>query len=146
MIPALHWASAPPLIPRQLQLQGAVPVTAEFRNAPDGVTPVAGATRAITRLRGVFLSIEGAGRVKLTHTPFTIGRGRDCDLTLMDMAVSRKHAVIEGDQHSGLVVRDLGSRNLIGIDGAAVAALKLEAGMAFTLGGTTITLEVSNER
>jgi len=46
----------------------------------------------------------------------TIGRDRDCDITLRDSSISRKHAVITQTEQ-GYVVKDLDSRNGIRING-----------------------------
>ena len=124
---------------------GGVEVVAEFRNERGSAPEVAGATRAMQRKRGFYLRVDGGERVKLSHTPFTIGRARECDLALADMAISRRHAVIEEDG-TGLVLRDLGSRNQIEVDSGAVAVLALVPGAVFRLGGTTLTFEVTDER
>jgi hypothetical protein len=124
---------------------GGVDVRAEFRNERGSAPDVAGVTRAIQRQRGIYLRVDGDERVKVTHTPFTIGRGRECDLALADMAISRRHAVIEEDA-TGFVVRDLGSRNQIAVDSGTVAVLPLRPGTLFRLGGITFTFEVTDER
>lgn len=130
----------------QTRVEGGVSVAAEFRNVHAGGPAVSGATRAIRRQRGLFLRVEGGDRIAITHTPFSIGRARECDLTLLDMAVSRQHAVIEATDDGELVVRDQGSRNKISVDDAAVAELPLRQGTAFRLGGTTLTFEETHER
>jgi pSer/pThr/pTyr-binding forkhead associated (FHA) protein len=41
----------------------------------------------------------------------TIGRAAECGLQLPDQTVSRQHAVIEWNDRSGYVLRDVGSRS-----------------------------------
>ena len=40
----------------------------------------------------------------------TIGRGKDCDVKILDLMVSRKHCVIEG-KNNKYFIKDLNSRN-----------------------------------
>ena len=86
---------------------GSIEVKAEFRHQTDAKdTP--GPTRAIKRHRSAFLVIAGE-RVRLTHTPFTIGRSPDCDLSIPDLAISRRHACIDVGDEGQMMVRDLAS-------------------------------------
>ncbi len=101
-------------------------------------------TQTLTRQRNRSLVVDGSGRVPLRHTPFTIGRSTDCDLTLLDFAVSRRHAVIEQATNGQLVMRDLGSRNKLVVDSAQTDEVILDAGLRVTLGGTTVWLEESS--
>lgn len=98
-------------------------------------------TQALTRQRHRVLVVEGLGRVPLRHTPFTIGRSTECDLTVLDFAVSRRHAVVEQATNGQLVLRDLGSRNKLEVDGVLADEVILNAGLKVTLGGTTLWLE-----
>lgn len=68
----------------------------------------------------------------------TIGRGRDADVRIQDVGISRKHAclVIGGD---AVAVEDLGSTNGTFVNGARVhAMLKLEDGDKLQFGTSTI--------
>ena len=62
---------------------------------------------------GAVLTIESSGwyrRVTLQgENPCLIGRGPDCQLSLPDIAVSRRHCEIRLDAASGWVIEDLGS-------------------------------------
>jgi len=125
---------------------GETHVKAAFRNAADASSPPpAGPTQVITRHRGVFLDVSGVGRVRLTHTPFTIGRGRECDLAIADLSISRHHARIESLSDGSLLMRDLGSRNLLVVNGERVAQVVLSPGLAVTLGDTALRVEVEPE-
>jgi hypothetical protein len=124
---------------------GEVKVSAAFRNEAAGSVSAPGPTQVITRHRGLFLEVEGIGRVALTHTPFTIGRGRECDLAIPDLAISRLHARIERGSDGTLVMRDLGSRNRLVVGGMAVEAVSLRDAVEVTLGGTTVRFEVASD-
>ena len=122
---------------------GTVLVEAAFR-LPSEASPQRGnlrPTQALKRQRNRSLFVEGTGRVPLRHTPFTVGRATDCDLVLLDFAVSRRHAVIEEASNGQLVIRDLGSRNKLVVEGAAADEVILDPGLHVTLGGTTLWLE-----
>ena len=121
---------------------GEVRVEGTFRLPSTNTRPVdPRGTQALTRQRNRSLVVEGVGRVPLRHTPFTIGRSTACDLTLMDFAVSRRHAVIEQATNGQLVLRDLGRRNRLLVDGVHSDEVILDAGLHVTLGGTTLWLE-----
>lgn len=120
---------------------GQLRVRAFFRNPPPpGSTSSAGKTETIMRHRNVALVVDGLGRVRLTHTPFTIGRAAECDLMIPDMEISRRHARIEATA-DGFRIRDLGSRNRIGVMGEPVESAVLVPGVPVRLGSTDITLE-----
>ena len=124
---------------------GSVRVQGTFR-LPNGNQPRTvdrRGTQVLTRQRNRVLVVEGLGRVPLRHTPFTIGRSTDCDLTLLDFSVSRQHAVIEQASNGQLLMRDLGSRNKLVVDGNTEAEVILDPGVRVTLGSTTLWLEES---
>jgi hypothetical protein len=120
---------------------GEVAVTARFADMEH--RPVAvprGATQRITRHRGVTLLLGDGTKVRLTHTPFSIGRGPGNDLVLVSFAVSREHArIISGPE--GFVIEDLGSRNRLVVDGATVDRAVLEPGLAVRIGDIELWLE-----
>jgi len=123
---------------------GAIRVEASYRNpSASSAPPPRGATQAITRHRGKFLVVEGLGRVALTHTPFLIGRGSECDLTIPDLAISRRHARLETLPDGRLILRDMGSRNQLRVHGGKLAEVVLEPGLRVELGSTVLWLEVA---
>ena len=105
-------------------------------------TPPAGATRRLTRHGDAVLVMADGSSVKITHTPFTIGRGPANDLVLPSLAVSREHAEIVRSAE-GYTIRDLGSRNGIVVAGERVQQALLGAGDAVTLGDVELRLEAS---
>ena len=72
----------------------------------------------------------------LPDDSLTIGRGRDNSIVLDDMLVSRRHVVITADE-SGLVLRDLGSRNGTFVNGRRVEQTHLHEGDRLGVGAST---------
>lgn len=103
------------------------------------VSPGRGLTQRIERHRAVLLLGDGS-RVKLTHTPFTIGRAAGNDLVLLSLAVSRQHAVIVAE-NGQFLIRDLDSRNGLVVDGVRVDEATLFPGRRVVLGDLEIGLE-----
>jgi Protein of unknown function (DUF3662)/FHA domain len=79
-------------------------------------------------------------RHELTKRRLVIGRSRDCDLTLDDPNVSRRHAEISNEDGTYWVV-DLGSTNGIEVNGSRVERAELENGDLIVLGRTSLTFE-----
>lgn len=79
--------------------------------------PGSGSRRALVLVRG-----DSGERVPLGADPVTIGRSRDCDITIADTRVSRLHARVE-PRHGGWVLTDEGSSN-----GTRLAGQDLPAG------------------
>jgi len=81
--------------------------------APDrgreGATPIAGVVVVFTE--GVGVQCQG----KAARAAFCVGRAEEADLVLDDPKASRKHARIKA-AGNGVLVRDLGSHNGVGID------------------------------
>jgi len=131
----VEFVAADSLAPGQSQIR------TWYRNPrASGSSAAPAQTQVIRRLRNAFLDVSGLGRVRLTHTPFTIGRTADCDLAIPDLEISRRHARIESTPE-GLVINDLGSRNRITVLGETVEAAPLVAGTPIRLGSTEITLQ-----
>ncbi len=124
--------------------EGSVRVQARFAGEqPVSLDPSwtsSGATRRLVRHRGAVLVLGDGTRVALTHTPFTIGRGPGNDLVIPSLAVSRKHAEV-AQTGDGYVLRDLGSRNGILVDGVPREWIVLARGVVARLGDAEIRLE-----
>lgn len=80
-----------------------------------------------------------ARRVRIGSTPLTIGSAPDCDLVLVDRAVSAHHCRIEPAPFA-LWVRDLGSRNGTWLDGGRVGLGQLAPGSRLRIGRTDIAV------
>ena len=83
-------------------------------------------------------------RVRVEKRRVVLGRGRDCDVTIDDPSVSRRHAelVQEGSEHW---VVDLGSTNGIAVDGRRVQRARLEPGDTFMVGETEVAFTTEQE-
>ncbi|MFM1872802.1 MAG: hypothetical protein RL398_2224 [Planctomycetota bacterium] len=93
------------------------------------------------------LLVYGNGSVRtipLVGERWTIGRAEDCNITLRDPTVSRRHILLERDGMT-FRFRDLGGVNPLLIDGVARQEGLLEPGQTIQLGLTRITLERRNQ-
>lgn len=92
-----------------------------------------------------FLSIiqgEGVGReVELRDTPLMLGRSSECDLRLLNRAVSRLHCRVWRD-NTGFWLRDLNSTNKTYLNERPVVEARLKDGDAIAVGGTTLKFMV----
>ena len=70
----------------------------------------------------------------------SIGRGEECDLALSDADASREHAEIERDL-DGVLVRDLGSKNGLKVNGRVVREKRLKDRDEVAIGGTILVFE-----
>jgi len=69
--------------------------------------------------------------------PIVVGRAVECDVTLTDATISRRHAEVRAEE-GGLVVRDLGSRNGTYRNGQRVEVARVRAGDTITFGALTL--------
>lgn len=76
-------------------------------------------------------------RYPLDNRPVVIGRHPDCDITLLDPNVSRRHAEIRPGAN-GFILVDLGSTNGSKVNGVPVGERELRDGDEMTFGGTRI--------
>jgi Protein of unknown function (DUF3662)/FHA domain len=79
-------------------------------------------------------------RHELSRDSVVIGRSRECDLTLDDPNVSRRHAEIRQEQGGWWIV-DLGSTNGVEVNGKRVERTRLEVDDAIVLGTTELRFE-----
>jgi transcriptional regulator of acetoin/glycerol metabolism len=93
-----------------------------------------GASRLDQSLDLVWYSSNGeARRIQLDGT-LTFGRDASCDVHIPTSATSRLHARLEPDGQ-GHVIRDLGSRNGVFVDGQRSQSAVLTSGMVIRVGG-----------
>jgi Protein of unknown function (DUF3662)/FHA domain len=86
--------------------------------------------------------LVGSGkRTVLGGSRFVIGRSRDCDLTLDDPNVSRRHAELR-KAPDGWLVADLASTNGVKVNGRRVGEQHLNPGDEITVGLETLRFEV----
>src|SRR4051812_22700216 len=76
-------------------------------------------------------------------TAIVVGRATECDVTLTDPTISRRHAEVRAE-HGAIAVRDLGSRNGTFRNGKRVDSARVKLGEAITFGALTLRVaEVS---
>jgi two-component system response regulator GlrR len=85
-----------------------------------------------------------ARRVSIGGRPIVIGTGEACDVVLFDRAVSARHCRIEPGE-SGVLVRDLGSRNGTHVDGVRSWVARVGPGTRLRLGRTDLQLVARGE-
>ncbi|MGD9629306.1 MAG: FHA domain-containing protein [Pyrinomonadaceae bacterium] len=81
-------------------------------------------------------------RIRVDGSRFVIGRHSDCDLSIADSRLSRKHAVIErfGDRYE---IVDAGSSNGTDVNGTPVIdPVPISDGAAISLGGYRLAAEI----
>lgn len=79
---------------------------------------------------------EGIGRqVEMKDTPLIVGRSSDCDMRLLNRAVSRLHCRVWKDG-SGFWLRDLNSTNKTYLNERPVVEARLKDGDLISVGGT----------
>ena len=91
--------------------------------------------------RGQAMLIGADKRTILSGSRLLIGRSRDCDVTVEDPNVSRRHAEL---RHEGghWVVADLGSTNGVKVNGHRVDQARLEPGDEIVLGLARLRFEI----
>ena len=109
--------------------QGQFLVASAFQEAPGGAA-----------VGSIFL--EDGRRIEIGEQPLTIGRMPECDITLSDPNVSRRHAEVRR-QGTGFVVFDLNSTNGTRVNGAGVKERLLNDGDEITVGATKLRFEAS---
>lgn len=81
-------------------------------------------------------------RYQLGAQPIAIGRSPECEITIMDSNVSRRHAEIQ-PRGDGFVLIDLGSTNGTRVNGVRVAERELRDGDELAFGTTRMVFQAS---
>lgn len=96
----------------------------------------------------VHVRLSGPNRkdqtVQLGVEPVLVGSTPDCDIVVNDPYVSRRHCALNMTER-GVVVRDLGSRNGIWVQGVRVYEALIPAGGGVQMGGLSLTVDVTAE-
>jgi pSer/pThr/pTyr-binding forkhead associated (FHA) protein len=75
---------------------------------------------------------------------FVVGRSRDCNLTLEDPLVSRRHAVFRW-RNGSLLIEDLGSRNGVKVNQGRISeVVELKLGDVVSIGGQSFVVVLSD--
>lgn len=92
----------------------------------------------------VLTQIDDAGPTAARHgvetLPCLLGRSPDCDIVLIDLRVSRRHARIVAEDDA-IVIEDAGSANGTWVDGERVERAPLRDGAVIVLGGPRFRFE-----
>jgi hypothetical protein len=81
----------------------------------------------------------------LVEGQFVIGRSAECQLSLDDPLVSRRHALLSVSAE-GLTVEDLGSRNGVQVNGKRISGVtELADGDTVTVGSQSVTVQSGRE-
>lgn len=86
----------------------------------------------------------GSERYLLTGDVTVIGRGSDCDITIDDSGISRRHLELRVTP-GGVIATDLGSTNGSFVEGHRISAATLVDGNTITVGRTHIMFWTSPE-
>ncbi len=86
----------------------------------------------------------GSDHYLLTGAVTVIGRGSECDITVEDTGVSRKHLELRVTKN-GVIATDLGSTNGSFVEGHRITAATLLDGNTLTIGRTHIVFWYSPE-
>jgi DNA-binding NtrC family response regulator len=116
---------------------------------PSNETLGASSSGSVLSIRWVFPQRDGQ-LTRLEQNRIVLGRGKDCDVQLEGTETSRQHAEIRREG-SLYVLRDLGSRNGVYVNGKSISDAPLAPGLVLRLGewiGTVVlalpqTIDVS---
>jgi FHA domain-containing protein len=137
------------------------PPKEEARPKSEAPEPVVGGTKVFTpppsptaavsaaEAQELGLAHEARARLNVAGKPYelsrdvvVLGRSRECDITLDDANVSRRHAEVRRENGNWFIV-DLGSTNGIEVNGKRTDRAKLEHDDRILLGRTEVTFERS---
>lgn len=88
------------------------------------------------------LVLPNHDRYELTEHTIVIGRLPECDITIMDSSVSRRHAEIQ-PRGDAFVLVDLGSTNGTRVNGVRITERELRDGDELAFGNTRLVFEAS---
>ena len=132
-------AQQPP--PPGLQPQAEPGATKIYKPEPASTEAVSAAEAAELDLAHAPAALLLRGkRHELTGHTVVLGRSRDCDVTVDDPNVSRRHAEVRHEDGAYWIV-DLGSTNGLSVNGRRVDRAKLEPEDAIVLGTTELRFE-----
>jgi predicted component of type VI protein secretion system len=90
--------------------------------------------------------IKGTAPIITLHRPvLMIGRHLECDVRIDQLKISRRHCCL-AMAYDRVLVRDLGSRNKIRVNGRVVDEARLEPGDELAIGPLLYRLELLEER
>lgn len=111
-----------------------------FKIAPETAAVSAEDAERLGLARSPATLLVDGRKYDLTKRQVVIGRSRDCDVTVDDPNVSRRHAEVRQDEGAYWIV-DLGSTNGIEVNGSRVERAQLENDDRIVVGKTHLTFE-----
>jgi pSer/pThr/pTyr-binding forkhead associated (FHA) protein len=117
------------------------PMSQQGYGAPGGAMGQQGYGARPAQRMGVLIVRQGKepGRsFEMRKDRTTIGRSRDSDIFLEDLAVSRLHTTIARDEHGRYILHDEGSANGTFVNGQRVSEHILEEGDEVQVGQTIL--------
>lgn len=88
---------------------------------------------------------EGEKEYQIARPTIQIGRANECDVTLNDKLVSRKHAKLAYDQEADIwSVEDLGSSNKTYLNGKIITKSEVKTGDELEIGGYLISINLGD--
>lgn len=111
------------------------------------VVPAKNEERPLIKKKATILILSGPQQGKeiiIENTPFSIGSSDSCDLQLKDTAVSRKHCIINSDNHT-FSIEDTNSTNGSFLCGLRIMHAYLTPGSELRLGNTRLLFSPSLE-
>lgn len=87
---------------------------------------------------------QGGSRIRVSTSPWHVGRGEDNELVLADSSVSRHHAEITRRGEGGFVVRDLDSLNGLFVNDKKVREASIRDGTQIDFGDVRFTFQVED--
>ena len=122
-------------VTRPIQLSSSRGRELHRRKTPDA------STSSIARLE--LLDMQGAMRSFELQPEMTIGRSRDCDIFLEDLAVSRLHASIQQLPDGGYELEDHRSATGTFVNGWAITRCRLNDGDVVQIGSSRLTVRLA---
>lgn len=98
--------------------------------------------RSKTTVFALLSVAQGNKDVPVSGFPFTIGRSRQCDLSLDETTVSRVHAQLELADDGGIVLRDLQSANGTYVNEHPVISMRLGPEESLRLGKANVHFRI----
>jgi pSer/pThr/pTyr-binding forkhead associated (FHA) protein len=128
-------------VPAEVKPQAAPSETKIFRPPASDTEAVSSEEAAVHGLAHTPAALVlGGKRHELANRSLVVGRSRDCDISVDDPNVSRRHAEIKHENGAYWIV-DLGSTNGVTVNGERVKRAKLEPDDSVVLGTTELRFE-----
>ena len=92
-----------------------------------------------------WLRLESGELLPVTHWENVIGRKKTADIVVDFATVSKNHAVLSRTEDGGWLIRDIGARGRVQVNGERMECSEITYGDILSLGGLEMTLEPVSE-